>query len=265
MSSWRTFGIGAAAIVATAVVGGALTSIHVVAPPLVAALLVLVIAALSVDYFGVARRQVGWHGAVTPTAASRAMVAALERRFARERGLGSIRTGATARALLLALAEHGELRRAGDVVDFLATEAATRAHRDLVGDALRALALAELGRVPEAKLVERALGDRAGVVPVVAYARGRIAELEHRAGDGLRAVERALRDDGRRGAARDLGVLRARLLVRTGRLEDARLELGRVAADAAGRALVERLIAGDADAGVALAARQALGLGAVYR
>src|SRR5688572_6751854 len=111
MSSWRTFGIGAAAISVTAFVGGTLTSALVVAPPVVAALAVLLIAAFSVDYFGFTRRSTGWTGMVTPTRASRAMMGALERRFHREREAGAIRAPATARALLIALAEHRELRR----------------------------------------------------------------------------------------------------------------------------------------------------------
>jgi hypothetical protein len=265
MSSWRTFGIGAAAISVTAFVGGTLTSAMVVAPPVIAALVVLLIAALSVDYFGITRRKTGWTGLVTPTRVSRAMMSALERRFAREREAGGIRAHAVARALLISLAEHRELRRAAGVVDFLATEAATRAHRDVDGDALRALALAELGRLAEARVVDHGLGERAGGVPVVAFVRGRIAELGGQVPLGLAHVERGQR--AARGAvARDLGVMRARLLARCGRLEDAREELGRIAA-AGDRAAVEALIAPDAavDVGVALAARQALGLAAVYR
>lgn len=265
MSSWRTFGIGAAAIMVTAIVGGTLTSALVVAPPMIAALAVLVIAAISVDYFGLARRATGWTGLVTPTRASRMMMIALERRFHREREAGGIRAPAVARALLISLAQHRELRRAGGVVDFLATEAATRVHRDVDGDALRALALAELGRIAEARVVDHGLGERAGAVPVVAFVRGRIAELAGELREGLGQIERGRR--AARGAvARDLGVMRARLLARSGRLEDAREELGRIAA-AGDRAAVEALIAPDAevDVGVALAARQALGLAAVYR
>lgn len=271
VSTWRTFGIGAALILVTAVVGGALTSIHVVAPPVAAALVVLLAAALAVDYFGLQRRHIDWTGTIVPTAATRAMLTALERRFHRERRMGALRTGATARTLLVSLAEHRELRRAAEVVDFLATDAATRAHRDPVGDALRALALAELGRVDEARVVERSLGragDRAGLLPAVAYARGRIAELQGRVADGLRHVERGLGGDRapRRGALRDLGLLRARLLARAGRVAEARDELQRVARVAGGRAAVEALIApGEQDLGVALAAREALGIATVYR
>jgi hypothetical protein len=262
MSSWRTFGLGAAVLLLTAAIGASLTSIAVVAPPVIAALLVLFGAALAVDYFGFARRQVAWRGSVAPSAASRAMLRALERRFARERAAGAMRTATTARSLLIGLAEHHELRRAAEVVDFLATDAATRAHRDLDADALRALALAEIGRLDEAHVIDRAIGPRHGGVPVVAYLRGRLAELDGRPRPGLEALDRVLRGPDRRGVARDLGLLRARLLVRSGRLEDARVELDLVARGG-GRAAVEALIGGDA--GVALAARQALGLGAVYR
>src|SRR4051794_27377507 len=109
MSTWRTYGIGAIALLVTAAVGAEVTSIDVVAPPVGAALLVLGIAAMSVDYFGIARRQAGWTGTIVPSRASRAMLEALVRRFHREREGGAIRTGATARTLLLALAEHREL------------------------------------------------------------------------------------------------------------------------------------------------------------
>ena len=54
-----------------------------------------------------------------------------------------MRTGATARALLVALAELDAWARTADVVDFLGADAMTRAHRDVVADALRGLALAE--------------------------------------------------------------------------------------------------------------------------
>lgn len=264
MSSWRTFRYGTVAILVTAVLGAELTSVAVVAPPMIAALLVLLIAAISVDYFGFACRQMGWNGSITPTRASQTMLGALELRFRRDRGAGALRTGATARSLLLALAEHDQLRRAGDAVDFLASDAATRVHRDVVADALRALALAELGRMPEARRVEVSLGERSRTAPVVAYARGRIAELAGQVPAALAHVEAALRDRDRRGAARrDLGVLRARLLVRTGRHDDARLELDRVARGGS-RPAVEALLCGD-DLGVSMAARQALGLGAVYR
>ncbi|MCB9559855.1 MAG: hypothetical protein H6709_05190 [Kofleriaceae bacterium] len=264
MTSWRTYAIAALVIVATSVVGGELTSIHVVLPPMIAALVVLIGAALSVDYFGFSRRQLGWHGMIQPTTATRARLRALEHQFHRERRAGSMRTPATARTLLIALAEHGELRHADAVVDFLAADAATRAHADVVADALRALALAELGRLPQARLVEAALGARAGTSPVVAYARGRIAELGGAPAEALAHVERGLP---RAGAAtalrRDLGVLRARLLVRCGRVDDARRELGDLARGAT-RGAVEALIGGG-DAGVAQVAREALGLATAYR
>jgi hypothetical protein len=257
------FAVCAAAIVATGVAGAELTSVHVVAPPMFAALLVLLAAALSVDYFGLQRRHTGWNGTIVPTQATRAMLGALERRFRHERRVGALRTGATARALLIALAEHRELRRAGDVVDFLATEAATRAHRDVVGDALRALALAELGRGNEAKLCLDRIPARAGAVPAVAFARGRIAADTGDLAKALQHVERGLRGESRAGAALDLALLRARLLARTGRADDARTELARIAAAPSGRAAVEALVADEA--AVAHVAREALGIATVYR
>ena len=66
MSSWRMFAVCAAAIVATGVAGAELTSVHVVAPPMFAALLVLLAAALSVDYFGLLRRHTGLNGTIVP-------------------------------------------------------------------------------------------------------------------------------------------------------------------------------------------------------
>ena len=265
MSSWRTFVIGALAIVATSVVGGFLTSVHVVLPPMVAALAVLIGAALAVDYFGLQRRHVGWHGRVRPSAASRSRLRALERQLRRERQAGSFRAPTTARTLLVALAEHDELRHAAEVVDFLAADAATRAHRDVVADALRVLALAELGRVAEARVVDDQLGPRAGTIPVVALARARLAELAGQPAAALAHVERGLGGRARRGepAQRDLALLRARLLVRLGRRDDARHELAVIAAAAGGRDAVEGLLGGDA--GVAMVAREALGLATVYR
>jgi len=264
MSSWRTFGICAAALVVTSVIGGELTSVHVVAPPLFAALLVLLVAALSVDYFGLQRRQSGWNGTIVPTAATRAMLSAMERRFRHERRIGALRTGNTARALLIGLAEHRELARAAEVVDFLATEAATRAHRDVVGDALRALALAELRRPGEAKLCLERIPARAAGVPAVAFARARLAADAGELATALKHVERGLHDPARAGAARDLGLLRARLLARTGRLDDARDELARIVGAPGGRTSVEALVGG-AEAAVAHAAREALGIATVYR
>ncbi len=266
MSSWRTFVIGVLAIVVTALVGGELTSIHVVLPPMLVALLVLLGAALAVDYFGLQRRQVGWHGRIQPSAASRARLRALDRQFRREREAGSFRAPATARSLLVTLAEHDELRHAVGVVDFLAADAATRVHGDVVADALRALALAELGRVAEASRVADALGARAGAIPVVAFTRARLAELAGAPAAALAHVERGLAGRARRGepVQRDLALLRARLLVRLGRRDDARHELAAVVASGA-RGAVEGLVAGNLDAGVALVAREALGLATVYR
>jgi hypothetical protein len=263
MSSWRTVCVAALGIVAVAAVGAELTSPTVVVPPMIAALVVLLAAALAVDYFGFARRQLGWDGFVASTQARRTMVTALERRFVRERKAGAVRTGATARTLLVALAEDDDLRRAADVCDFLAADAATRVHKDVVADALRVLALAELGRLAEARRVDDTLGARVSALPVVAFARGRTAECAGKLPAALAHVDRGLRGDDRRGARRDLGVMRARLLVRLGRGEDARVELDRVARGG-GRRTVEALVVVE-DAGVALAARQALGLAAIYR
>lgn len=262
MSGWRGLLACAAAVVAAVAALGVAVSPAVAALPALAAAAALTGAALAGDYFGLARRRRGWDGTVEPTAARRLAAAALAQRFERARRSGGLGAGAAGRALLLALAEQRSLDRAGDVVDFLSAEAQLRPHADVVADALRALALAELGRPAQARAVLDGL-RRHEATPVVALATARLAERERRWTDGLRATDRALGDRPRRGARRDLAVARARLLAGAGRLEDARRELARLADDG-GRGAVEALVV-EADGPVALAARQALGAAAAYR
>jgi len=260
MGPWRPVLVGVIALVAIAAAGTAAASSWVVLPPFVAAVAVLVTAAMRVDYFGLRRRTTDWHGQVATGRAAWARMRALEEQFARERRAGSVTTATTARALLIAQAELDALGRARELVDFLATDATTRVRRDPCADALRALALAELGRPAEAARIDRDLDDVAGL-PVVAWARARIAARGGAATRGLDAIERAEASPGS-AVAHDLAALRARLLLRLGRADDAHRALCALAATA--RPWVERL-ASDRDAAVGLAARQALDLGAAYR
>ena len=254
MGPWRPVLVGVIALVAIAAAGTAAASSWVVLPPFVAAVAVLVTAAMRVDYFGLRRRTTDWHGQVATGRAAWARMRALEEQFARERRAGSVTTATTARALLIAQAELDALGRARELVDFLATDATTRVRRDPCADALRALALAEAARI------DRDLDDVAGL-PVVAWARARIAARGGAATRGLDAIERAEASPGS-AVAHDLAALRARLLLRLGRADDAHRALCALAATA--RPWVERL-ASDRDAAVGLAARQALDLGAAYR
>jgi len=264
MGTWRLIALGWGALLATMIVAGIVTSLPAVVPPVVAASLVLFGAALAGDYFGFSRRAVGWKGKIASTPAAWARVSALELRFRRDRDQGRVGTGSTARALLVALAEIGELRRAGDVVDFLHADALTRAHRDVVGDGLRALALAELGRVPQARRLVSSLDRRAGREPVVTWARVRVAEREGRVQEALAELERAVPAHGAlEPPLRDLALEQARLFVRSGATDRARVVLSRVASAGWRREVEALLDAGDPSLG--LAVQEALGLVAEYR
>lgn len=271
MGSWRFLAYGAAFLAPVAVFGATQTTPWLVIPPLVAAFSVLFIAALSVDYFGVARRRHGWAGVgVNPR---RAWVRAriLERRFGRQKAKGSPRTAWTARSLLLALAECDRLDDASTVVDFLGADAVyTRVGSDATADALRAVALAEVGRLDQAEELCRALDANPGRrhVPVVAYACARVAELGGRPGEALERTERAL---GLRRlpetARRDLLILRARALVGMGRGHEAAEVLVGLVVDGWKREVDQ--LADNArsrgNAGLAQAARTALCKATPYR
>jgi hypothetical protein len=245
-------------------------SMWVVLPPLCAAALVLVSAALSVDYFGLRRRRVVWVAAAADPRAAWRRARALSARFGELRAEGSPRTAATARALLVALAECDRLADAREVVELLEADAPCRVGGDPTADALGAVALAELGRAAEARRRADALWARhRGALPgLVAWAVGRVAELGGRAADGLRAVDAALTGslldpDERRG----LLTLRAKLLVRLARVDEG-AEALRTLALSGWRRDVERVAESArerGDAATALAAARALAAASPYR
>ena len=143
MGQWRTMAAGFGLLIPVAAIGAARTSVWVILPPLLAAAMVLLAAAVAVDYFGFARRRVGWSGVSGDPRRAWMRARALEHRFDDQRRKGSPRTSWTARSLLLALAECDRLDEAATVVDFLAADAlSARIGADPTADALRALALA---------------------------------------------------------------------------------------------------------------------------
>jgi hypothetical protein len=232
--------------------------------------LVLITAALTVDYFGLARRREDWSGFAADRKLAWTRARALERRFARERSSGSPRTGWTARNLLLALAGADRLGDAKTVVDFLCVDAVyTRVGTDATADALRAIALAELGRAGEANELCDALTEgRTARFAVVGYAAARVAELQRRPSSALGHVDRALTCRNLRpGARRDLMILRARILAALSRAEDATTVLRELVSQGYLRE-VEHLAERSAERGniaAARAARSALGEAAPYR
>jgi hypothetical protein len=270
MGSWRLVGSVAAVLATLAIAAAVLTTPLLVVPPLAAAAVVLLGSALAVDYFGLARRRVGWSGLAEDPRQVWLRARMLERRFARERRSGSPRCGWTARSLLLALAAADRLGDADEVVDFLAAEAIYgRVCRDATADALRAVALAELGRAAQARRLCAALhaDRRARTAPVVAYAAARVAARERRFGDALAHVDAALSRRAPAGVRRDLRILRACLLAAVARPHDAARELGELSA-AGHRGQVERLAeraCARGDTAVALAARAALAEASPYR
>jgi len=240
-------------------------------PPLVAAVTVLAIAAVAVDYFGVRRRRRGWRGiAVDPRAREAASVRsrALDLRFGALKKAGDPRTPATARALLFALAESDRLADAGAVVDFLSADATfTRVGNDVVADALRAMALAELGRTDEARALVGELAARRRSPAVVEYAGAHVAG---HSGDLRGALARIDALSSRRRARhlrRELAELRARLLSDAGRYDEAVAALRALAAGGH-RPAVEQLLDRARDRGhgaLAQAALSALNQASPYR
>ena len=243
-------------------VGAVVVSGWVVLPPLLAATMVLTGAALSVDYFGLRRRATDWTGTRRPGPAAWANLQALEARFVRDRRRGSVYAAASARSYLLALAQLDRLGRATAVVDCLAAESVSRFHHDVCGDALRALALAEIGRPAEAARLDRAIGPAAGATPVVAWARARMAARRGAVAEGLAALDRAAPVPGST-VAHDLAALRARLCLRVGRADESERVLRELAASG-GRPWVEQL-ADDEQVALAQLARRALGVDSAYR
>ncbi|HTJ44766.1 MAG TPA: hypothetical protein VL463_21820 [Kofleriaceae bacterium] len=260
MGSWRVLVVGWGAILALCLAVGSETSMPAVVPPLAAAAFVLVGAALASDYFGIKRRATPWRGQVASSQAARMRVAALEQRFQRDREVGSVRTPSSARALLVALVETSAWSRTADVVDFLAADALTRPHQDPVADALRACALLELGRAPEAK---RLLDELRTKEPVVAWVRARQAEREGRLADAEAIANGAAKTWTEPGVRRDLLILRASLLARIGHGDRARVVLGDLIR-AGFRRDVEHMLE-TRDARVSLVAQEALGLRSAYR
>lgn len=262
MAPWRILGVSVLALGSMVAVGAVMLSAWLVLPPVVAATAVLASAALSVDYFGLRQRLTDWTGMRRPGPAAWAQLHARQERFARDRARGSVHAAASARALLLALAELDRLRQAGDAVDCLAAEACNRFRDDVCGDALRALALSELGRTAEAARLDRSLGADAASLPVVAWSRARICERRGALSDALAALERAVVRPGTT-IAHDLAALRARLQLRIGRADAAEATL-RALAVAGGRTWVEDLLT-TAPPSLALVARRALGDVAAFR
>ncbi len=268
---WRAIAAGLALLVPVACIGAARTSAWLVVPPMVAAAVVLMAAAVAVDYFGVARRRSAWAGVGADPRRAWTRARALEHRFARQRAGGSPRTALTARSLLVALAECDRLDDAMAVVDFLGADAMFgRVGADVTADALRAVALAELGRVGEARELCEALDAHRRVrrEPVVGYAAARVAELDRRHREAIERVNQVLRSRRlARAAGRDLRMLRARCLAALGRHHDAVGELAELAASGWKRE-VEQL-AGLAhtrgQAALSLAARDALCQATPYR
>jgi hypothetical protein len=265
MGSWRVLVMGWVAILVACLAVGTETSLPAVVPPLAAAALVLIGAAIASDYFGLQRRSTPWRGHVAPSPAARARATVLEQRFHRDREAGSVRTPTSARAYLVALVELGAWSRTAEVVDFLAADALTRPHKDVVADALRAAALIELGRVAEARrLLDGIHLCRAGGrEPVVAWVRAILAEKDGRLAGAESIAAAASRQWSEPGLRRDLMLLRARLLARTGRRDDARGVLAHLVA-AGFRRDVEALLEGG-DARIGVAAQEALGLRSEYR
>ena len=270
MGSWRLIAAVLATLGMTAALAAALISPLLVFPPFAAACLVLITAALVVDYFGVARRREDWAGFAADRKQAWTRARALERRFVRERAAGSPRTGWTARNLLLALAGCDRLEDSKNVVDFLCVDAVyTRVGSDATADALRAIALAELGRCGEATELCDVLADgRTGKFPVVAYAAARVAELGRRPSQALVHVDRALTSRGlHAGARRDLKLLQARILAARSRHDDATTVLLELVACGYARE-VEHLAqraASQGNTAAARAARAALGQASPYR
>jgi hypothetical protein len=251
------------AVLATAAVviglGALVAPLGVVVPPVVVAIVVLLGAAWSGDYFGWSRRRVVWRGRQPASVAARTRLRVLERRLAIERAEGSHRAESTARALLRELAEQGELHRAGAAVELLGATAILRPERDRGVVALRVLGLVELGRVEPARRLVAALAKDGG--PLACLARGRLLE----ACGEVRLAVTALEPAATRAAEPawlDAALLRVACLDRLGEAAGVVAALGSIAATA--RARVEELAMGR-QASLAMAARAALGVGGAFR
>ncbi len=270
MGTWRVIALLGAAVLAGAAAVAWRAGTWVVLLPALAAVGVLAAAALAVDYFGLFRRREDWAGIADDPRAAWLRSRAHATRFRGLKQGGSPRTPRTARSLLLSLAECDRLCDAGEVVDFLGADAVfARVGADSTADAMRAVALAELGRLDEARKLAGKLfaARRCARRPVVRFAWARVAELDRRPQQALDQVDDRLLRRSPRALRRDLQFLRARALVRVGRSEAAADSL-RSHIDIGGRRDVERFAERSrerGDAGVALAAARALSAAAPYR
>jgi hypothetical protein len=251
--------VAAALVIA---VGSAIAPLHVVVPPVVVAIVVLFGAAWAGDYFGWSRRRVIWRGHQPPSVGARTRLAALEARLQRERDGGDYRAEATARTLLRELGEQGQLARGGIAVDLLGAMAILRPERDRAIVALRAMALAELGRTVEARRLVAVLAEDGSALACLA--RGRVLEACGELRLAVKALDVAAArlgsEDGEPWI--DGALLRAACLDRLGEEAGVVAALGPIAASSRGR--VEELAMGT-QASLAMAARVALGVGGGFR
>lgn len=269
MSSWRVLLAGAVAAMTAAVLAGCYAGTWVVLPPVVAAVGVLAAAAVAVDYFGLRRRREAWVGMPADPRPAVLRARALAPRFYRMQHTGSPRAPAVARSYLLALAECDRLRDAGGVVDFLSADAGfSRVGDDPTADAVRAIALAEIGRLADARRLAGTLiaSRRARRHAVVAYAWARVAVADGRAREAIERIDDALARRCSAAVRRDLIVLRARACLGRGQLDAAADSLRRLLADGRRRELEQLADAARADdPRLAMAASRALSADAPYR
>jgi hypothetical protein len=270
VGTWRVIAVFCVATVAAAAAIAWHAGTWVVLLPMLGAVLVLGAAALAVDYFGLLRRRNDWGGSADDRRRASVRVRAHARQFRILKEQGSPRTSRAARALLLSLAECERFGEAEPVVDFLAADAVfTRVGTDPVADAMRAIALAELGRLDDArKLAGKLLASRSGRRhSVVRYAWARVAQLDRRPGGALEQLDNRLIRCAPRGLRRDMCLLRARALVKLGRAEQASESLRDLCREGR-RGDVERLAEYSRERGeaaLAVAATHALSLASPYR
>ncbi|MBT8494638.1 MAG: hypothetical protein KJO07_16405 [Deltaproteobacteria bacterium] len=271
MAAWLVTVTGFLVLGGLAVVLGFEASPWVVWPPVASAVVVLVGAAMAVDYFGVARLRSRWRGFAGAHRQAWTRARALELRFYRQRKSGSPRTRSTARALLFAYAECDRLSDAREVVDYLGADTIySGPGADAVADALRVIALAELGRGREASELLTAIerSSRRRRLPVVSYAGARLAQIEGRHRAAVERIDEALaRSAIESGARRDLALLKARSLAVLGCAHDAAEVLSELAAHGARRAVEETTARAHerGEVALALAGRSALDQAAPYR
>jgi hypothetical protein len=271
MAAWLLTITGFLVVAGLAAVFGLDVSPWVVWPPVVSAGVVLTAAAMAVDYFGVARLRSSWRGFSGGHRQAWGRARVLETRFFRQRKAGSPRTRSTARALLLAYAECDRLGDAREVIDYLGADTImSGAGADAVADALRVIALAELGRGQEAHNLLDAIerSNRRGRLPVVAFAAARLAQIEGRHRSAIERIDGALeRKSMEPGARRDLEILKARSLAILGCAHDAAEVLAALAARGAKRAVEEVTERAHqrGEVALALAGRSALDQASPYR